>query len=107
MDVQDSVLAKYVVIAAWCVAAELPAQAGPSLAPYVARGRYVESRQRALTDRVQRFHDAFSDTLRRLAPDLLPRLEPPPPIATGYQLLPRIVPGGAPQPVAPQAPLVS
>lgn len=71
--------------------------------PYIARGRLVETRQRELSDRVRAFHDAFAAVLREVAPDLLPRLEPPPPTATGYQLLPRIVPG-APAPAVPPRP---
>jgi hypothetical protein len=73
------------------------AQQGADTArPYVIRGRQVEARQRELTARVQRFHEQLAATLRRDAPELLPRLEPPPPIATGYQLLPRIVADPAP-----------
>lgn len=85
-----------------------PAPAPPQApAPYIARGRDVEARQRDLTDRVTRFHDTLAVELRQAAPDLLPRLEPPPPIATGYQLLPRIVAGAASQPVTAASPLVS
>ena len=73
------------------------AQQGADTAPpYVIRGRQVEARQRELTARVQQFHEQLVATLRRDAPELLPRLDPPPPIATGYQLLPSIVPDPAP-----------
>ena len=100
------------VIAAWIPAAawSQTTQAGTPgavAAPYIARGRDVEARQRILTERVTHFHAALADTLRRWAPDMLPRLEPPPPIATGYQLLPKIVPGAPPQPVVNATPLVS
>src|SRR5262245_24265474 len=63
----------------------------PDTAAYVRRGRQVEVIQRELTARVNALHDTLAVVLRRWAPDLLPRLEPAPPIATGYQLLPRVV----------------
>jgi len=100
--------------AMWVAPAAAHAQANPTpppatqaSPPYVRRGREVETRQRQLTDRVTRFHDTLAVELRQTAPDLLPRLEPPPQIATGYQLLPKIVAGAAPQPVTAASPLVS
>ena len=64
---------------------------GDTNAAWVRRGRVVEARQRALNLRVQQLHDTLAAVLRQDAPDLLPRLEPPHDVATGYQLLPRIV----------------
>ncbi len=62
----------------------------PELA-YVARGHLAEVHQHALKERLGRFHAKASIQLQRDAPDLLPALEPPPPIAYGYQILPRII----------------
>jgi hypothetical protein len=67
---------------------------------YVVRGHQAEARQRQFRDRLTQFHDALADRLRRDAPDLLAKLEPPPAVKTGYQLLPRIVPDAAPKPPA-------
>jgi hypothetical protein len=79
----------FIVLSAVVALAQAPA-ADPA---YVVRGRQTEVVQRAFTARLERFHTALADTLRRAAPDLLPRLDPPPaPAVTGYQLLPRIVP---------------
>jgi len=82
-----------------------PPHAAP--APYVVRGRLVDSLQRSLAGRTAHFHDTLAVVLRRAAPDLLPRLEPPPPIATGYQLLPRLIPASAPVAVPTKSQLVS
>jgi len=95
------------MVAALLQPAHSRAQQSPrqsSAAPYVSRGKQVDSLQRALANRTSGFHDALASVLRQVAPDLLPRLEPPPPIATGYQLLPRFVPERAPVavPTAPQ-----
>jgi tetratricopeptide (TPR) repeat protein len=60
---------------------------------YVVRGHQVEVRQQALKERLDLFHTSLSDRLRRDAPDLLPAVEAPPPIAYGYQILPRIIAG--------------
>ena len=54
---------------------------------YVVRGHQAEVRQRALKERLDRFHAALTDAVHRDAPDLLPRLDPPPAIAYGYQIL--------------------
>ena len=86
-------------------AQQLPPQAG--VAPYVSRGRQVEALQKTLADRTALFHDALAGVLRQAAPDLLPRLKPPPPIATGYQLLPRLVPDPTPVAVPTALQLVS
>lgn len=59
---------------------------------YVVRGRQTEIRQRELKDRLDHFHDSLSDHLRRDAPNLLSKLEVPPPLAYGYQIVPNIVP---------------
>ena len=58
---------------------------------YVVRGHLAEVHQRALKERLDQFHAKASIELKRDAPDLLPALEPPPPIAYGYQILPRII----------------
>lgn len=72
---------------------------------YVVRGRQTEAIQRAFTARLEHFHITLANTLRRTAPDLLPRLDPPPPaVRTGYQLLPSIVSDASPTPPSkPQA----
>ena len=65
-----------------------------ALAPepaYVVRGHLAEVHQHALKERLDQFHAKASIQLQRDAPDLLPALEPPPPIAYGYQILPRII----------------
>ncbi len=66
------------------------AQAPAPEPAYVVRGHQAELHQHALKDRLDRFHDEAAAQLQRDAPDLLPALEPPPPIAYGYQILPRI-----------------
>jgi tetratricopeptide repeat protein len=71
--------------------------AGASTA-YVERGHQTEALQHAYHDRMDRLHDAIADELRRVAPDLLPKLEPAPPKTFGYGILPRIVPDPAPKP---------
>src|SRR5688572_33433519 len=78
----------------------LGAQAAAPDAPYVVRGHQAEVHQRALKDRADRFHSMLLDVLRRAAPDLMRRLDPPPPIAYGYQLLPRVTPDAPPKPPA-------
>jgi hypothetical protein len=79
------------------VSASALAQADTNAA-FVRRGRAVEARQHALSSSVQQFHDTLAAVLRHDAPDLLPRLEPPPAVVTGYQLLPKIVDDSAPAP---------
>ncbi len=64
------------------------------------RGHQVEVHQQALKERLDRIHNGLSEQLRRDAPDLLPAVEPPPPIAYGYQILPRIVSDAPPGPPA-------
>ena len=76
------------------------AQAPAPEPAYVVRGHQVEVHQQALKERLDGFHTALSDRLRRDAPDLLPALEPPPPIAYGYQILPRIIADPTPGPPA-------
>jgi len=72
-----------------------PADAGTA---YIERGHQTEARQHAYHDRMDRLHDAIAGELRRAAPDLLPKLEPPPPKTFGYGILPRIVPDPSPTP---------
>ena len=73
------------------------AQAGVA-APYDARGHLVEAHRQAMQTGLERLRAEILDTLRHSAPDLVARLDPaPPPVAQGYQLLPRLV-GDAPQP---------
>jgi hypothetical protein len=63
---------------------------------YIARGHQVEDHQRVLNARIAHFRDSLVSVLRIAAPDLLSRIDPPPGIAPGYQLLPRILPAAAP-----------
>ena len=67
------------------------AQAGPSDAAYVTRGQQTAVRQQELKDSLDRLHAAMAGQLRRHARDLLPQIEPPPPLVYGYQILPRIL----------------
>jgi tetratricopeptide (TPR) repeat protein len=67
-----------------------PQAPGPEPA-YVVRGHQAEVRQHALKERLDRFHAKAAVQLQRDAPDLLPALEPPPPIVYGYQILPRFI----------------
>jgi hypothetical protein len=97
----------FLVVRSLCVCVFVPALLAAQDAPYKSRGREVEARQRVLGDAVARFHRSLSDTLRLRAPDLLPRLEPPPGIATGYQLLPRVLPAESKQPTTQPSQLVS
>jgi hypothetical protein len=73
------------------------AQAGVA-APYETRGRLVEAHRQAMQSGLEHLRAEILDTLRNSAPDLVARLDPaPPPVAQGYQLLPRLV-GDTPQP---------
>jgi tetratricopeptide (TPR) repeat protein len=72
-------------------AAAVHAQAPAPEPAYVVRGHQAEVHQHALKERLDRFHAKAAMQLQRDAPDLLPALEPPPPIAFGYQILPRII----------------
>jgi tetratricopeptide (TPR) repeat protein len=69
------------------------AQAPTPEPAYVVRGHQAEVHQRELKERLDRVHAQLSIRLQRDAPDLLPALEVPPPIAYGYQILPRIIAG--------------
>jgi tetratricopeptide (TPR) repeat protein len=73
-------------------AATARAQTSAPEPAYVVRGHQAELRQHELKDRLDRFHAALSKDLRRDAPDLLTKIEAPPPIAYGYGILPRIIP---------------
>lgn len=78
-------------------------QAADVTMAYIERGHHTEARQRAYHERMERFHQALSEALRQGAPDLLPKLEPPPPTVFGYGILPRIVPDTPPPlPIKPQ-----
>jgi tetratricopeptide (TPR) repeat protein len=68
--------------------------------PYIVRGHQVEVLQHALKERLDRFHAKAAAQLQLDAPDLLPAFEPPPPIAYGYQILPRFIPDTPPKPPA-------
>ncbi|GEM_PF-825626 len=57
---------------------------------YIERGHRTEAHQKILRDRAERFYQELSRALRRNAPDLRRDLEPPPPAAHGYQILPKI-----------------
>src|SRR4051812_27667349 len=75
-----------------------PAVAVAQASSFDARGHAVETHRAALQLRMQQVRRAVVDTLDAGAPDLVARLDPaPPPVAQGYQLLPRLVPD-APQP---------
>jgi tetratricopeptide (TPR) repeat protein len=74
------------------------AQAPAPEPAYVVRGHVVEVRQHELKERLDRVHAVATAQLQRDAPDLLPALEPPPPIAYGYQILPRIIADSPPGP---------
>jgi len=80
------------------------AQAGEP--PCIQRGRQTEVQQAAYHDRLLAFYRTLSDRLRVAAPDLMARLEPPPRVAAGYQILPRIVPD-TPLPSPVQRPRVT
>src|SRR5580704_10849994 len=68
--------------------------------PYIVRGHQLEVLQHALKERLDRFHAKAAVQLQLDAPDLLPAFEPPPPIAYGYQILPRFIPDTPPKPPA-------
>ena len=76
-------------------AAAEPAATQPA---YVVRGKQAEVRQRALRERVERFHQTLTTALKAWAPDVLKTLDPPPPGVFGYQILPRIVADAPPGP---------
>jgi tetratricopeptide (TPR) repeat protein len=80
----------------------------PDVTPaYVSRGRQTDDRQHAYHDRIERFYQAVSDTLRAAAPDLLGTLAAPPPVVHGYQILPKLVADPAPPPPGTKAEVVS
>jgi hypothetical protein len=58
---------------------------------YLERGHRTEAHQKVLREQVERFYRALSQALRRNAPKLRREIEPPPPAAHGYQILPKIV----------------
>lgn len=81
------------------------AQAPAPEAAYVVRGHQAEVHQQALNQRLDRFYTSLSKQLQHEAPDLLATLAPllatltpPPPIAYGYEILPRIVSDAPPGP---------
>jgi hypothetical protein len=86
------------VILLTCAAAATRAQAPGAEPAYVARGHQVEVQQRALKERLDRFHARAAQQLKLDAPNLLPSLELPPPIAFGYQILPRVIADSPPGP---------
>jgi hypothetical protein len=63
------------------------------LPPYIQRGNEVTARYHAYTSRLGRFHGALHALLARNAPDLATPLKeaPPQPVASGYQILPRLI----------------
>jgi hypothetical protein len=62
------------------------------LAPYIVRGRQVETHFAAYRARLRIYYDNLTEHLRRAAPDLVAELEPFAALPRGYQVLPRIVP---------------
>lgn len=95
------------LIPACAVLAGTPAKAQDTLHAYVARGHRVEEQQRILTARIARFRDSLLAMVRTTAPDLAAKIDPPPGIAPGYQLLPRLLPAPAPDATQPPPELVS
>jgi len=92
-------LAMAVAVALALTAGMATAAQAPNDEPaYVVRGKQTEANQRALKERMARFHDALAAALERDAPDLLPNLEPPPAGAFGYRILPRVRPDAPPPP---------
>jgi tetratricopeptide (TPR) repeat protein len=79
------------ILIACGAAAGMLAQSPGAEPAYVVRGHRVEIQQHALKERLDTLHAEIAAQLQRDAPDLLPALEPPPPIAYGYQILPRII----------------
>lgn len=88
------------IVKSWALSfALLPAAAAAQATapPFEARGRQVEAHRTTLQSRIQQLRGALLDSLRGRAPDLIERLDPArPPVAHGYQLLPRIVADAAP-----------
>jgi hypothetical protein len=63
------------------------------------RGRIVEAHREALQRRIEQIRTVVRDTLNASAREMVGRLDPaPPPVAQGYQLVPRFV-NDAPQPL--------
>jgi hypothetical protein len=83
-------------LALFSAAGAVLAQVRDPAPAYLVRGQQAEARQHELKDRLDRFHDTLLDQLRRDAPDLLAKIEPPPPIDYGYQILPRTLPDAPP-----------
>jgi hypothetical protein len=73
--------------------------------PWAARGAEVQADYAGYAARLERFHAALTAALKAEAPDLIPKLEaaaakPP---ATGYQVLPRLLPDEPPPAAPPRA----
>jgi hypothetical protein len=56
----------------------------------------VDRRYRVYQDRLTRLHDTLAARLEAQAPDLRAKLEPVPPVAPGYRILPKLVPDPPP-----------
>ena len=84
------------------------AQTRDETRPYVVRGRRTEARQKAWHERIDRFYAALKARVQADAPDLLPRLDPPPPATNyGYQMLPKLGTDAMPPPPGTVARIVS
>jgi hypothetical protein len=77
----------------------LAASAPQSVAPYVARGDVLARKDSLHAKRLKSFFDDLRSQVRRDAPALLSRLEPPVPTPIGYQLLPQLLPERAKRPI--------
>jgi hypothetical protein len=62
------------------------------VAPYIVRGRQVETNFAAYRARLRIYYERLTEQLRRAAPELVAELAPPAALPRGYQVLPRIVP---------------
>jgi len=84
-------------------AVPIRAQSAASESAYIVRGNQVEAHQHELKERLDRFYTSLSEQLQHEDPGLLAMLgpllttlKPPPPLAYGYQVLPRIIEDGPP-----------
>jgi hypothetical protein len=58
---------------------------------YMKRGDQVEARYEAYSQRLVKYYATLHDAVKKNAPDLVGHLQPPEPIAHGYQILPPII----------------
>jgi hypothetical protein len=81
------------------------AEAEPPSEPWATRGAEVESAYKSYGQRLEGFYASFTSRLKEDAPDLIPslKIEAPTPVAHGYQILPDLLPNGAPPAQLPRA----